>query len=116
MAIGTLKNLGFYNLQSEGVLVADVKNLPIMKADCVVTDPPYGISSTTLKRNTRQLVTELLKSSLELLDRGKCVCLAAPKSLEIGKMGDELGFRHLVSHYVYVHRSLTREIAVFEKV
>lgn len=116
MATGTLKNLGFYRLQSEGVLVADVKNLPIMKVDCVATDPPYGISSTTLKRDTRQIVTDLLKSARDVLEDGRCICLAAPKSLGLGKMGDKLGYRHLESHYVYVHRSLTREIAVFEKV
>ena len=116
MVIGTLKNLDFYNLASEGVLVADVKNLPVKKADCVVTDPPYGISSTTLKRDTRQIVIDLLKCARDLLENGKCVCLAAPKTLEIGKVGDRLGYKHLESHHVYVHRSLTREIAVFEKV
>jgi hypothetical protein len=27
-----------------------------------------------------------------------------------------LGYRHVESHFAYVHQTLTREIAVFEKV
>jgi tRNA G10 N-methylase Trm11 len=42
--------------------------------------------------------------------------MAAPKTLNIGRIGTILGYKHLESHFVYVHRSLTREIAVFEKV
>ncbi len=43
------------------------------------------------------------------------MCTAAPKSIGVGKMGKELGFKHVESHLVPVHRSLTREIAVFER-
>jgi len=42
--------------------------------------------------------------------------MAAPKTLGIERIGTDLGYKHLESHFVYVHRSLTREIAVFEKV
>lgn len=40
--------------------------------------------------------------------------MASPESIRIGEIGEELGFKHVESHYIYVHRSLTREIAVFE--
>jgi len=42
--------------------------------------------------------------------------MASPKSIRIGNLGKERGFKHIESHYVYVHRSLTREIAVFERI
>jgi tRNA G10 N-methylase Trm11 len=42
--------------------------------------------------------------------------MASPKTLKIREVGIALGFKHLESHFVYVHRSLTREIVVFEKV
>ena len=116
MAKGTLKNFGKSQHNLEGVIVADVRKLPLTRIDCVVTDPPYGISSTTKKRTTRQLVEELLTSTRELLDKGKRVCVASPKTLKIREIGTALGYKHLESHFVYVHRSLTREIAVFEKV
>ena len=116
MARGSLKNLAYFNINPEGVIVADAKNPPITKIDCVVTDPPYGRSATTRKRTTKQIVEEVLITVHDMLDNGRRVCMAAPKTLNIGHMGIVLGYKLLESHFVYVHRSLTREIAIFEKV
>jgi tRNA (guanine10-N2)-dimethyltransferase len=116
MARGTMRNLGHFKIRPEGIVVADMRNPPITKIDCVVTDPPYGISSTTLKRNTRQIVEGLLIVAAEMLGKGHRVCMASPRTLRIGQMGTRLGYKQVESHFVYVHRSLTREIVVFEKV
>jgi tRNA (guanine10-N2)-dimethyltransferase len=116
MARGTLRNMTHFKIKPEGVIVADARSLPITKVDCVVTDPPYGTSSTTLKRTTKQLIEEMLTAVHELLTKRRKVCMAAPKKLDIPRLGTSLGYKHLESHFVYVHRSLTREIAVFEKV
>jgi tRNA (guanine10-N2)-dimethyltransferase len=116
MVKGSLKNMAHFNIKPESLLVADARTPPIRKVDCVVTDPPYGRSATTLKRTTKQLVEEALMAVSDMLSKGKRVCMAAPKTLNIGRIGTTLGYKHLESHFVYVHRSLTREIAVFEKV
>jgi tRNA (guanine10-N2)-dimethyltransferase len=116
MARGTLRNLSHFNIRPDGLVIADVRSLPLTNTDCVVTDPPYGISSTTLKRTTKQLVEELLIASDKLLKKGRRICMASPKTLKIRQIGMALGYKHLESHFVYVHRSLTREIVVFEKV
>jgi tRNA (guanine10-N2)-dimethyltransferase len=116
MVRGTLRNLDYFGIKPEGVILADARNPPITKVDCVVADPPYGRSSTTLKRSTKQIVEEVLTAVHGMLGKGQRVCLAAPKTLNIKKTGETLGYKHLESHFVYVHRSLTREIAVFEKV
>jgi tRNA (guanine10-N2)-dimethyltransferase len=116
MARGTIRNLSHFKIRPEGVVVADMQSPPITRIDCVVTDPPYGISSTTLKRTTRQIVEGLLIVVVEMLGKGRRVCMASPKTLRVGQMGTMLGYKHVESHFVYVHRSLTREIAVFEKV
>ena len=116
MVRGTRRNMAHFKLKPEGLVVADAKHLPISRADCVVTDPPYGISSTTMKRTTEQLVEEVLGAVHGILVKGRRVCLAAPKKLNITRVGKALGFKPIESHFVYVHRSLTREIVVFEKV
>ncbi len=116
MTRGTKRNMAHFSLKLDGMIVGDAKHLPITRADRVVTDPPYGISSTTLKRTTRQLVEQVLKAAYETLPTGKRVCLAAPKKIGISRVGNGLGFKPIESHLVYVHRSLTREIVVFEKV
>jgi tRNA (guanine10-N2)-dimethyltransferase len=116
MILGTKKNLRFFNIAAEGLVLADSRKIPVFKVDCIVTDPPYGRSSSTLKSTTKQLVEEVLASSLELLGVGQRICIASPKTLNISCIGAELGYRHVESHFAYVHQSLTREIAVFEKV
>ena len=114
MVAGSLKNLSHYGVKPDGMVVADARRLPITEVDCVVTDPPYGRSSITLGLSTAQIVGDFLSTINGALHRGRRICIASPKSVGIGQIGKELGYKHLESHYVYVHRTLTREIAVFE--
>jgi tRNA (guanine10-N2)-dimethyltransferase len=116
MAKGTIRNMAHFNVRPEGIIIADAKYPPLIKADCVVTDPPYGISSSTMKRTTKQIIEEVLTAVREVLSNGRRICMAAPKKLGVVHVGTSLGYKHLESHFVYVHRSLTREIVVFEKV
>jgi tRNA (guanine10-N2)-dimethyltransferase len=116
MAEGTRRNLKHFDVESEGVVVADSRQLPLTCVGRVVTDPPYGKSATTMKSTTKQIVQGLLGSVFPLLGVGQRICIASPKTLGIAGVGEALGFRHLGSHFMYVHRTLTREIVVFEKV
>ncbi|MGE5575123.1 MAG: DNA methyltransferase [Ignavibacteria bacterium] len=126
MILGTKKNLEFFNITAEGLILADSRKTPLFKVDCMVTDPPYGRSSSTLKSTTKQLVQEVLKTSHELLGKGQRICIALPirvnQSGQTERMSEEvaqdianLGFKKIDSHFVYVHRTLTREIMVYEK-
>jgi tRNA (guanine10-N2)-dimethyltransferase len=115
MAEGTQRNLRHFGVRSEGLVVADSRRLPLTRTDHVVTDPPYGKSATTMKSTTKQLVKGVLSSALPLLGVGQLICIASPKTLNVSHMGEELGYRHMESHFAYVHRTLTREILVFEK-
>jgi len=115
MVRGSLQNLFHYDVKPEGMVVADARHLPVVRVDCIVTDPPYGRSATTLGWSTRQIVEDFLSASEDTLPRGRRICMACPKSIRVSKIGKELSFKHVESHFVYVHRSLTREIAVFER-
>jgi tRNA (guanine10-N2)-dimethyltransferase len=115
MAQGAKRNLKHFGLTAEGVIAADARKLPLTNVNCVVTDPPYGRSATTLKSSTRAIVEGVLTSALTLLSKGQRICIASPKTLGIQRIGTRLGYRHVESHFAYVHRTLTREIAVFEK-
>lgn len=114
-AKGALKNVHHFGLIPEGIIVADGRKIPLKKLDCVVTDPPYGRSATTLKFTTKSIVEGILISAYPLLEKRQRICIATPKTLCIKQVGEALGYRHLESHFAYVHRTLTREIAVFEK-
>ena len=115
MVRGSLQNLLRYGVKPEGMAVADARHLPVARVDCVVTDPPYGRLATTLGWSTQQIVEDFLSAVEDMLPKGRRICMASPKTIRIGKIGKELGFKHVESHFVYVHRSLTREIAVFER-
>ena len=126
MIEGTKKNLAFYNIIAEGLILADSRKIPLVKIDAIVTDPPYGRSSSTLKSTTSQLVQEVLASSWKLLGLGQRISIALPirvnESGEVERLAKvlekyiaDLGFKTIESHKVFVHRSLTREIMVYEK-
>ena len=115
MAEGAKQNLKHFGLNPEAIIVADGRRLPFTRVSCIVTDPPYGKSATTLKSSTKAIVESVLTSARELLDKGQRICIASPKTIGIQAIGTRLGYRHLESHFAYVHRSLTREVAVFEK-
>lgn len=115
MVRGSLKNLLYYGVEPDGIVVADARHPPVSKVDCVVTDPPYGRSATTLGSSTRRIVEDFLPTVRDVLPQGSRICMASPKSVKLSKIGKKLGFKHLESHFVYVHRSLTREIVIFER-
>jgi tRNA (guanine10-N2)-dimethyltransferase len=115
MADGATRNLKHFGLAAEAVVIADARRLPLTHVSCIVTDPPYGKSATTLKSNTKAIVEGVLTSARELLGKGQRICIASPKTIGIQAIGTALGYRHLESHFAYVHRTLTREVAVFEK-
>lgn len=115
MLRGGLQNLIYYGIEPEGMVVADARHPPVSRVDCIVTDPPYGRSASTLGMTTRKLVDDFLVAVGEILPRGNRICIASPKTIKIVEAGEDAGFKHEESHLVYVHGSLTREIAVFER-
>jgi tRNA (guanine10-N2)-dimethyltransferase len=116
MTKGSLLNLCYYGVKPEGVVRASALCLPFKEIDCIVTDPPYGRSATTLGRKIEEIVEDFLSTAIEYIPRGKRICIASPKSIEIGKISEKLGLKLVESFSVYVHRSLTREIAVLERI
>jgi tRNA (guanine10-N2)-dimethyltransferase len=115
MVKGSLKNMKFFNAAFEGLGVADAKNIPITRADCIVTDPPYGRSASTMGYTTKQIIQDFLAIACNIIGKRQRICIAAPKVVRIGEIAGKSGLKHLQSHFVYVHRSLTREIVILEK-
>jgi tRNA G10 N-methylase Trm11 len=67
-----------------------------------------------------------LLRAYRLKEKGKTICIALPilvnQQGEVDRMSKDLagfveglGYKTIESHMIYVHRSLTREIMVYEK-
>jgi tRNA (guanine10-N2)-dimethyltransferase len=115
MLRGGLKNVRHYGVRLEGLAIADARYLPVTRVDCVATDPPYGRSASTLGTSTKLIVEDFLSAFGDRIPKGRRICMASPKTIRIADIGEKAGFKHIESHFVYVHRSLTREIVVFEQ-
>ena len=115
MLRGGLRNLRYFGTELEGLAIADARYPPVNRVDCIATDPPYGRSASTLGTNTRLIVEDFLSAVGDVLPQGGKICMASPETIRIGETAEESGFKHLESHFVYVHGSLTREIVVFER-
>jgi tRNA (guanine10-N2)-dimethyltransferase len=116
MVKGSIQNLSKYGVNPDGMVVADVRHLPLSSVDCVIADPPYGRCATTFGSSVEQIVRDAFISIKDKIRKGGKICMSAPKNVEIGEIAERLGFKQLESHFVYVHRSLTREIGVFQEV
>jgi tRNA (guanine10-N2)-dimethyltransferase len=117
MIQGTQKNLELNKLKPEGLLVGDARNPSLIKesVDCIATDPPYGTSATTLGMQTKQVYKSFFSAIHSYIKKESRICLAAPRTINVKEIGNNYGFKHIESHFYYIHRNLTREIAVFKK-
>jgi tRNA (guanine10-N2)-dimethyltransferase len=114
MVNGSLMNLRRFNIKPLALIVSDALRLPFSEVDCVVTDPPYGRRATTLGLPVKDLICQFL-SSLDVLPRGGYVSIASPEDVDASELGRSVGFDVVERHSVYVHKSLTRELAVLKK-
>ncbi|MDQ1281589.1 MAG: tRNA (guanine10-N2)-dimethyltransferase [Thermoproteota archaeon] len=115
MVKGSRQNLEYFKIQPASLLIADAKCLPFHKIARVVTDPPYGITSSTFKRYTKTIISEFLFFIADILMEGGYVAISIPNSIKIKEICETLNYRIVEQHSLREHRSLTREIIVLQK-
>jgi tRNA (guanine10-N2)-dimethyltransferase len=115
LVIGCKENLDFYNISQYKIYNLDIGEIhkKINKVDAVVSDFPYGKSTTTNGEELISLYTRAFINIYNFLkEEGKAVIgLSNKEMLEIGK-------KYLLLENIYeirVHNSLTRYIAIFSK-
>jgi len=116
MVEGSIQNLRYFRVAPMGVVMGDARKLPFRRADCILTDPPYGRGATTLGVSMKKVISDFLRVAYDVLPKNGFICLASPRTLRVCELGRRRGFKTVERHFVYIHRSLTREIAVFRKV
>ncbi len=113
MLYGCSRNIHMFAPENAEIILADARKIPLRKVDAVVTDPPYGRSSSNMGIDTKKLREEILKEVKDILAKGRiCVMMSPSNQLPQGNEGLKLMQRQ----NLYVHRQLTRTISIFRKV
>jgi SAM-dependent methyltransferase len=114
MVRGALQNLAYLGVTAEELLVGDARHVEFADSRArfaaIVTDPPYGRSSSTGGEDAPGLVEEVLERWSEFLAPNGRVMVIVPAGGPRLNVPGTLRFRIPVR----VHRSLTREFCLFE--
>ena len=117
MVKGTLKNLKFFNTKKISLIQGDIKSLMFSNEyfNSIVSDPPYGRSSSTHKTPMKKLIEDFFQNIIETLKRNGRICIALPHNFNVEDIIDKN--RLVVEKQIlyYVHKSLTRKIWVIKK-
>jgi tRNA (guanine10-N2)-dimethyltransferase len=94
----------------------DVRELKLYKkVDAVVTDPPYGISTSTGGTDSKEIFRQFLESIDYNMKENAYLCIAHPHYLDFDSILEDLEFELLERHRIKMHKSLTRIISVIRK-
>ena len=110
---GAKQNITSMSNNDYCLIQGDAKFCPISDCDSIVTDPPYGRTSSTKGSEPKQLVEALISQSQSLLKNNGTVCICASTDMKISKILNNRGIEIEFDIYVRVHRSLTRQVIVF---
>lgn len=116
MKKGTSINLDYYGITNYRTFNLDVRELKMYeKVAAVVTDPPYGISTSTGDIEGDDIFREFFKSIYDNMRDDAYLCMASPHYVDLKPMADEVGFYIVEQYGIKMHRSLTRIITVIRK-
>ncbi|KZX16250.1 23S rRNA m(2) methyltransferase [Methanobrevibacter cuticularis] len=117
MKNGTSINLDHCNIKDYQAHHIDVRELKLYeKVDAVVTDPPYGISTSTGGEKSGIIFHQFLESISNNMKENALLCIAAPHYLDFDSILNDLDFELLDRHEIKMHKSLTRIISVIGKI
>ena len=116
MKNGTAINLDYYGITDYRTFNLDVRELKMYeKVAAVVTDPPYGISTSTGDIEGNDIFREFFYSIYDNMKDDAYLCMASPHYVDLKPFADEVGFEIVEQYGIKMHRSLTRIISVIRK-
>ena len=109
MVEGTKQNLAHYNLKGS-VEQGDALDCKV-RADSIVTDPPYGRASYVKGKDARKLYEGFMGHASSLLTKDQRMVLVAPSEYKL----EFPGFKKEAYYDIRMHKSLTRRIWICDK-
>lgn len=116
MKNGTAINLDYYGITDYRTFNVDVRELKMYeKVASVVTDPPYGISTSTGDVDGDEIFNEFFHSIYDNMKDDAYLCMASPHYVDLDPMVEDVGFEIVEQYRIKMHKSLTRIISVIRK-
>ncbi|RLE78379.1 MAG: hypothetical protein DRJ56_00230 [Thermoprotei archaeon] len=114
MVSGCALNMAFYDVEAGDVARADSLLWPLREqgVDRIVTDLPYGRTSSTHGRTRLELVSGLLSLAGAVLRGGGVAVFMHERGLEVEDLVSDAGARLIDQHEIRVHGGLTRVVRV----
>jgi len=115
MIEGCKKTLDFYKVNDYKLYCSDIGDIGshIDKVDAIVTDLPYGKSTTTKGEKMNNLYMRAFESMSRLLKNG-CRAVIGLSNEDLISIGEKF-FSQVEKHNFRAHRSLNRYFVVYEK-
>ncbi|MEM2906725.1 MAG: hypothetical protein QW739_01430 [Candidatus Odinarchaeota archaeon] len=114
MIYASKSNLNYYKVRYD-LVIGDARSIPFTKADGGATDPPYGVSTSTLGDETWRLIKETLKNIQNIIKPGGYFTIAFPAKINLERLVEGLKLKVVDVFELYVHKSLTRKIVVLRR-
>jgi tRNA (guanine10-N2)-dimethyltransferase len=115
MIEGCKKSMDFYKIKNYDLFHSDIGEIHkhVDKVDAIVTDMPYGKSTTIKGEKMDQLYNRAFRSMSDLLkENGRAVIGLSNK--DFISIGDKY-LKQIEKHELMVHKSLNRYFVVYEK-
>ncbi|MCX8193376.1 MAG: THUMP domain-containing protein [Nitrososphaeria archaeon] len=114
IALGALKNLKYYTPSLENIIVGDSRKPMFRRCfDSIVTDPPYGRSTTIPDKSLTNLLTSFFYNCGDHLKEGGSITIVVPENVYVEDITSSTGYNLREVYRVKIHRSLTRKVMVF---
>ncbi len=91
------------------LIKGDAQSPPLFEVECIVTDPPYGRSSSTHGSRIVEVISSFL-TGLERVGGNPMICMCGDSRMNLGSLFLQMGgyIHHQIR--IRVHRGLIREI------
>ena len=110
MVVNSKGNLEHFRLEGK-IKKGDVEESKNQSFEAIVTDPPYGIASSTGGENISELLQRTMTIFSEAMEKGKRIVMAISNP----ELIQTTNFKKIYQFEWYIHKSLTRYIMVLEK-
>ena len=118
MILGAKKNIKHYSKNKNyELLLADARSLPFDNTiNCIATDPPYGKSTSTYGNQIKELLSQFLNETRDVLSMNGIIAIGITSETPLKEIIEDEGYKLEMLEEIYIHKSLTRKIGVCMKI